>query len=232
MSGLPHQIASPGRGLVRDVVVIVAAGVVLGLVYNWLGLQSPDGWGLPWIGQDRLSAIMEMAPVTASAGSGSFSATASDDPLAPPPVAAISDDPLAPPTSAARRGAVPEIPDVGRPVPIDLGGLRQFVDAGAALLIDARDAHEFEEGHIPGALNLPYDEAVTDPARLESLAPLDRPIVVYCGGGTCEVSLNLANELYYSVGYSKVAVYMGGYPEWVEHGLEVETGAGVREGQP
>lgn len=219
MTGRTDEAGAPSAHRVgRDVLVIVAAGIVLGLVYNWLGLQNPGGWGVSWVGQDKVAGILAMAPVTASPDHDGISRPISDDPLAP----AVSDDPLAPPASARPAGAVPEIPDVGRPVPIDIGALEQFVAADAALIVDARDAEEYAEGHIPGAINLPYDEAVTDPVRLQNLAAPDRPIVVYCGGGTCEVSINLANELYYGAGYPKVAVYMGGFPEWVEKGLEVE----------
>ena len=131
----------------------------------------------------------------------------------------LTDDPLAVPASVS----LPEIPAVGRPVQIELGALRQYFEARGAVIVDAREAWEFEEGHIPGALSLPYDEAATDPARLESLDTAGRPIITYCGGGSCELSLNLADELIYA-GHPQVAVFMGGFPEWIADGLPVEAG--------
>lgn len=197
-------------------------GTVLGLVYNHVGLGADKPWGLAWIATDRVEEFSEL-PVIGAAPSA-VPVVASDDPLAPPPV--VSDDPLAPPPTSAPALSLPEIPDVGRPVPINLDALRQFVEADAAMIIDARDAYEFEEGHIPGAINLPYEQAISDPALLESLDPQGKVMVTYCGGGTCEVSISLADELYYSIGFKPVAVYMGGFPEWVAAGLETESGPG------
>ena len=46
-------------------------------------------------------------------------------------------------------------------------------------LLDVRDPDEFEEGHIPGAVNLPLNEIRS---RIEEL-PRDREISIYCGVG-------------------------------------------------
>jgi len=196
-------------GTWSGVAAIVLCGVVLGVAYNYLGLISRKPWGLPWVAEDKVAAFQQMAAVTAS-----------PEPASAPPV---SDDPLAIP--AAPTGALPVIPDVGRPVPIDLAGLKQFVDAGAAVVVDARDPDEYVAGHIPGAVNLPYDAAISDPERLEAFDPGGKPVITYCGGGTCEVSLSLANELVFSRGLSPVAVYMGGFPEWEAKGYPVTSGA-------
>ena len=50
-----------------------------------------------------------------------------------------------------------------------------------ALLIDVRTAEEFAQGHVDGALNIPYQE--TD--KLMSAIGTDktRPVVVYCRSG-------------------------------------------------
>ena len=48
-----------------------------------------------------------------------------------------------------------------------------------AFLLDVRDPDEFEEGHIPGAFNLPLNEIRTRMAEL----PRDREISIYCGVG-------------------------------------------------
>jgi rhodanese-related sulfurtransferase len=77
-----------------------------------------------------------------------------------------------------------------------------------------------------GALNLPYERAATDPTALERLDTAGRPIITYCGGGQCEVSLSLAHELLAS-GFPRVAVYVGGFPEWQDAGKPVATGEGA-----
>ena len=53
------------------------------------------------------------------------------------------------------------------------------VGSTEALLLDVRDPDEFEEGHIPGAVNLPLNQIR---ARLGEL-PRDRAIWTYCGVG-------------------------------------------------
>ncbi len=191
----------------QGVIWILAVGIVLGSAYNAIGLRSKPAWGLSWIAVDpveRLAALTEVSAVATEAGA-SYE-TDVNDPLA-----------------VGTPSAVPEIPDVGRPVQIGLQALKQFFDAGAALIVDAREPDEFVVSHIPGAINVPYDTAVSDPVLLESLNPQRLPIITYCGGGSCELSLNLADELFFA-GHDRVAVYIGGFPEWVEAGYPVATG--------
>jgi len=197
------------RGALRGAAWIVGIGVVLGVAYNGLGLAGRHPWGLAWIGADRLEQLASAGTVTAQPADDGY-ATSATDPLAVPA------------TRAATR--LPEIPAVGRPVQIELAAFKQLVDAGAALVLDARDTDEYAAGHIPGALSLPYDRAATDPESVEALDPGGRPIVTYCGGGACEASLSLANELVFAE-FPRVAVFMGGYPEWVAAGYPVAQGA-------
>jgi rhodanese-related sulfurtransferase len=55
----------------------------------------------------------------------------------------------------------------------------QQLAAGSALLVDVRDADEFEIGHVPGAINLPLNQIRH---RLDEL-PRDREVWLYCGVG-------------------------------------------------
>lgn len=55
---------------------------------------------------------------------------------------------------------------------------RRKVDEGA-LLLDVRTPAEFENGHLPGATNIPVGELGR---RVEEL-PKDRPIIAYCQSG-------------------------------------------------
>src|SRR5690348_3458809 len=60
------------------------------------------------------------------------------------------------------------------------------------LLIDARSAQDFEECHIPGAINLPYRKITS-----ESTAHLskEQPIVVYCWSPGCNSATKAAAKL-------------------------------------
>jgi len=206
-------------GIASGIGVIVLVGILLGVSYNWFGLRSQRKWGLPWIGEDKLAVLMAQQAIDVPAGAPTPTPTPGDrhfttdsDPFA------IAEDEA--PQAAA---ALPEIPDIGRPVPIKLGAFERYVEAQAALILDARDAEEYREGHVPGARNLTYEQAATDPALLEKLDPGGRPIIVYCGGGECEVSMQLANELI-GDGFKRVAVYLGGFPEWHTANKPVERG--------
>ncbi len=56
----------------------------------------------------------------------------------------------------------------------------QQIDHGA-LIIDARTAKEYAQGHVEGAINIPFDVAVAQFAALE--VRKDRKVVLYCRSG-------------------------------------------------
>jgi rhodanese-related sulfurtransferase len=121
--------------------------------------------------------------------------------------------------------ALPEIPEIDRPLSTELDTVKQFFDARAAVLLDTREAEEYVEGHIPGALSYPYDLVGEDPRELDGIDPDGRPIIAYCGGGTCEISMGVADALI-ARGHRKVLVFMGGFPEWEAAGYPVARGEG------
>jgi rhodanese-related sulfurtransferase len=120
-------------------------------------------------------------------------------------------------TAGASMKNVPVKPD--RPVAQEAIGkeigtataLRIFNDK-KALFIDARPAAQFSEGHIPGAINV-YAEEFRDHIPQLLNYPMDTLVVAYCGGGLCELSHDLADQLR-TLGFKKVVVYTGGTTEW------------------
>lgn len=93
---------------------------------------------------------------------------------------------------------------------------KDMMDQGLAIVLDVRQAEEFQAGHIPGALLLPSD-AIADQAG-DLLPDKDAAVVVYCRTGvrSAQAAAALAG-----LGYS--AVYdMGGIASWP---YETETGA-------
>lgn len=93
-------------------------------------------------------------------------------------------------------------------------------------VVDARDEPTYEQGHIPGAVPFDAEVAASDEnyaASRRSLVPPKHTVVVYCSGGSCDLSMQLARELI-EAGYGRVMVYEGGWTEWVEEGGEEETG--------
>jgi rhodanese-related sulfurtransferase len=196
-------------GAVSGVTWIVVAGSALGIGYNALGLEARDRWGVPWVARDRMADLDASKKVVGSS------------PEAPDPYATDISDPRA--IRAGTDASLPEIPPSDSPIEIERTALRQYVDAHAALVLDAREPSEYAAGHIPGAVNLPYDQVAGNLQRLEQLDTAGRPVVVYCGGGSCEMSLSLAWDLV-TAGQTRVAVYKGGYPDWTDAGFPTETG--------
>lgn len=184
---------------------ILLVGIVAGVAYNLIGLRSEPAWGVAWLAEDPAERLAALPVVGGGEQSGGDDLTDLNDPMA------LFD----------AGAGLPEIPALGQPTQIELGVFKRFVDADAVVIIDAREPHEFEEGRIPGSISLPYETASTDPALLEQLETGGRPIVVYCGGGTCELSLKMADELIWA-GHERVAVFVGGYPEWRDAGYPIE----------
>ena len=206
-----------GSRLWQGIFAIAVSGCLLGIAQNALVRKGDPKAGLAWnYTAPKLDSLEDVAvtPVAATPVDG--------QPGGSHPLPPDQNDPLQIVGSAA--SGVPDIPDVGRPIQIQTDKVKAFFDAKAATIIDAREPSEYAEGHIPGAVNLPYEQVATDMERLEKFDAQGRPIIIYCGGGTCEVSMNLGFSLV-SAGQKKVLVYMGGWPEWVSSGYPVAVGA-------
>ena len=201
-----------GSRLWQGLFAIVAIGCLLGIAQNALVRHGDPKVGLAWsYTAPKLDSLDDIAPTAADGQPGG------SHPLPPD-----MNDPLQ--IGGAATSGVPDIPDVGRPIQIQTSKVKAFFDAQAATIIDAREPAEYAEGHIPGAINLPFEQVATDQERLENFDARGKPIIVYCGGGTCEVSMNLGFSLV-NAGKKKVLVYMGGWPEWVTSGYPVAKGA-------
>jgi rhodanese-related sulfurtransferase len=222
MEPVRNRTAGSGdrSGLLPGALAILGTGVVLGLAYNAMGLASRPVWGLAWIGVERGEAVALESLGSPAADEGG-TAIAEDDAAV---FATDVNDPMAIAVAPARASEpLPVIPELDRPINIQLDATKRLFDHRAAVFVDAREADEYDEGHIPGALSMPYDEVSSDPGRLERLDAGGRPIIVYCGGGACELSRDLAWDLLYA-GHSRVTVYEGGFPEWQEAGYPVAKG--------
>jgi rhodanese-related sulfurtransferase len=98
----------------------------------------------------------------------------------------------------------------------------ELIEAGA-VPVDVRSRELFAEGHLPGAKSLPVDEVDSVLETLMENVPLESKIIVYCSGNGCPDSEDVAARLM-TAGFSDVMVYEGGFPEWRDAGLPVETG--------
>ena len=83
------------------------------------------------------------------------------------------------------------------------------------VVVDVREAEDYEKGHIPGAISLPKN-------KWENLQELrkDKTNVVYCYTQQCHLAAN-ARAQFASKGYP-VMELEGGFEMWKEHDLDIE----------
>jgi rhodanese-related sulfurtransferase len=88
--------------------------------------------------------------------------------------------------------------------------------------VDARETKLYDEGHIPGAVNIPFEHMDENQAKLDSIPKLDL-VVLYCDGGDCHLSNDLAAHMVEN-GWKRIAVYEGGWAEWSKESDFIATG--------
>jgi len=89
------------------------------------------------------------------------------------------------------------------------------------LFIDAREPEDYRLAHIKNAINLPMDHFDDYKSMLEKIDK-DQPIVTYCAGTDCDLSIVLSNVLY-DMGYKKLYIFFGGWNEWFNAKYPTET---------
>ncbi|CUM62907.1 uncharacterized protein PRCAT00000466001 [Priceomyces carsonii] len=89
-----------------------------------------------------------------------------------------------------------------------------------SVLVDVREPVEFHDGHIPGALNIPFKSSPgaldLSPEEFEDNFGFDKPskekeLIFYCLGG---VRSTAAEELAKTFGYKNRGNYVGSYEDW------------------
>jgi rhodanese-related sulfurtransferase len=107
---------------------------------------------------------------------------------------------------------------------VSAGEVKAQFDRGDVTLIDVREADQFADSHIPGALQIPL-------ARIEGeipYLPKGKPIVTYC---TCpaEESSGEAVQILRNGGITGAAALQGGLAAWRKAGYPVESGMPRRQ---
>jgi len=98
--------------------------------------------------------------------------------------------------------------------------VREAIETGQAVVLEALPAEHYEQGHLPGARNLPHEQV--DELAAQLVPDKATPIVVYCAGGTCANS-GLAARRLEELGYENVSDYDLGKQDWIDAGLPTET---------
>ena len=98
------------------------------------------------------------------------------------------------------------------------------VEAGTApTVLDVRSRREFADGHVPGALHIPFWALLT--RRSEISTSLTDPVVVYCARGP---RAYVAGVLLRASGFRRVMYLQGHMVKWRRAGLRQEVGSGSR----
>lgn len=86
---------------------------------------------------------------------------------------------------------------------------KRIMDSGTEyVLLDVREQDEFDEGHIPGAMLLPYTRI--EDLALKMLPDKEKLILVYCRSGRRS---KIASESLVNLGYTNVKEF-GGIIDW------------------
>ena len=86
-----------------------------------------------------------------------------------------------------------------------------------ALLLDVREAREYEDGRLPNAVHIPLSQLES---RANELAKhKSRPVVAYCASGNRSRTAGAALA---KIGFSEMYHLHGGYRAWKDAGLPVE----------
>jgi rhodanese-related sulfurtransferase/CBS domain-containing protein len=106
------------------------------------------------------------------------------------------------------------------PITIDRHEVQRLV-AQRAQLLEVLGSDEYQEAHLPGALNIPLDELTRQTVdRLER----NRPVITYCYDTQCDMSPRAAWRLE-TLGFGPVYHYAAGKADWLGAGLPIEGAA-------
>jgi 3-mercaptopyruvate sulfurtransferase SseA len=101
---------------------------------------------------------------------------------------------------------------------VTLAEFKRLHAAKQILAIDVRDPHAFDNGHIPGALNVSFVDVEIMANRL---LKEPKPIVAYCACKDEMTAARVAIQLM-RVGVKNIRVLIGGWDGWTAGGGKVE----------
>lgn len=102
---------------------------------------------------------------------------------------------------------------------VTLQEAKKLFDDKKVLFLDARPEPIYKRGHIPGAVNVPYN--ANDKEKLMTGIAKDKDIVVYCYSSRCNQARILEVRIK-ELGYDNIAVFDGGIIEWTKAKFPVE----------
>ncbi|MEP6996914.1 MAG: rhodanese-like domain-containing protein [Betaproteobacteria bacterium] len=96
----------------------------------------------------------------------------------------------------------------------------QLINRKDALILDLREAKEYEGGSVPNAMHIPLSQLGSRGQELGKFTA--RPLITYCGRGNR--SRGAASALA-KLGFKEIYALRGGLHAWAEAGLPLEKGS-------
>jgi rhodanese-related sulfurtransferase len=96
----------------------------------------------------------------------------------------------------------------------------QIKSDGPLTIIDVRSFEEYEDGHIPGAIHIPWWSVFTRHSKIPSAHEV--PIIIYCEHGP---RAKLAKLAFRIVGFQEIRYLEGHMSSWKQANLPVEKSA-------
>lgn len=100
---------------------------------------------------------------------------------------------------------------------LDYQGLSRLLDEGAQL-VEVLPADEYDEEHLPAAINIPLKQLDADSTEMLDKS---RPVIVYCWDYLCDMSPRAAARLE-SLGFDRVYDYAPSKVDYLARGLPRE----------
>lgn len=91
--------------------------------------------------------------------------------------------------------------------------VEDILSKGQHLIVDARTPASFKEGHMPGAVSMPYYLPANELKKEIKDIPLSKPVLIYCESQGCYFSQVVAKK-FSEIGFSNIVVYREGWKGW------------------
>ncbi len=91
-----------------------------------------------------------------------------------------------------------------------------------AVFIDARPESAYNEGHIQGALCLPWHQAEEKCFGVIENIPPEKDIITYCDGATCDLC-DPESAFLCDLGFEKVRALVNGWTVWKQNSLPIDV---------
>lgn len=128
-----------------------------------------------------------------------------------------------PVSSPSDTAVIPEAADPTDPPYVSVTDAANLFNASDVLFVDARDEYDYQQGHIKGAINVPFEGGEIHLTDFLNGVDWSATTVIYCGGAGCDLSIYLGRFLK-DTGFSSVNIFFGGWNDWKLKDLPTDSG--------